>query len=126
LLQFFLNTTDNFLCNSVKSIFEKTERSYEKVDSGLDLYKELQNFQEKPLGCVIGIKSKFETAIKLKIKMIIGFFFVLIPLVGFSALAIMSDIELTYAFLMTFVVAILVSSRMEEIAKRYVLSRQIA
>jgi hypothetical protein len=126
LLQFFLNTTDNFLCNSVKRVFEKTERSYKATDFGVDLRKELQSFQDKPLGCVIGVESKFETAIKLKIKMIIGLFFVLIPLLGFSTLALISEIKIIYAFIMTFVVAILVSSRMEEIAKRYVLTRQIA
>jgi ABC-type multidrug transport system fused ATPase/permease subunit len=126
LLQFFLNTTDDFLCSSVKNIFEKTERNYKAINSHLDLSKELQSFQNKPLGCVIGIESKFETAVKLKIKLIIGIFFVLIPLLGFGALAFISDIQITYAFIMTFVVAILVSSRMDEIAKRYVLTRQIA
>jgi hypothetical protein len=110
----------------VKRVFEKTERSYKATDFGVDLRKELQSFQDKPLGCVIGVESKFETAIKLKIKMIIGLFFVLIPLLGFSTLALISEIEIIYAFIMTFVVAILVSSRMEEIAKRYVLTRQIA
>jgi len=126
MLQFFLNTTDNFLCSSVKNIFEKTERNYKTMNSALDITKELKSFQDEPLGCVIGVASKFEAAVKLRIKFIIGIFFVLVPLLGFSTLAFVGELEMVYAFVMTFGVALFASSRMEGIAKRYALTRQIA
>ena len=91
----------------------------------IDLLKELKSFEENPLGCMIGLDSKFETAIKVKIKMILGFFFVLIPVIGFSAVSYVLGISQTFAFLATFTVAILVASRMEEISKRYVQTRAL-
>ena len=123
MIKLFLNTTDNFLSNSVKTIFEKTESIYK--NENINVIDELQKLQDNPLGCTIGGHSKFETAVKVKIKMILGIFFVLIPLIGFGALAYIASVELTYSFLLTFVVAILVASRMEEIVKRYVQTRAL-
>ncbi len=125
IIKLFLETTDKFLFNSVKNTFSKAESGYKKKNLKVDLLKELKSFEENPLGCMIGLNSKFETDIKVKIKMILGLFFVLVPVVGFSALTYILGIPQTYAFLATFVVAILVASRMEEISKRYVETRAL-
>lgn len=125
LVKLFLETTDEFLCNRIKNTFSKIEDGYKQKDMKVDLLKELKNFEENPLGCMIGLDSKFETNIKVKIKMILGFFFVLIPVIGFSALSYILAIPQTFSFIATFVVAILVASRMEEISKRYVQMRSL-
>ena len=125
MLKLFLNTTDTFLCNSIKNAFKKAETGCAKEHMKIDLLKELKSFEENPLGCMIGLDSKFETAIKVKIKMVLGFFFVLIPIIGFSAVSYILGISQTFAFLATFTVAILVASRMEEISKRYVQTRAL-
>lgn len=125
MLKLFLNTTDTFLCNSIKNAFEKAELGCAKEHLKIDLLKELKSFEDNPLGCVIGVGSKFETDLKIKIKMVLGFFFVLIPVIGFSAVSYILNIPQTYAYLATFVVAILVASRMDEISKRYVQTRSL-
>ena len=125
LIKLFLNTTDKFLCDSVKSTFTKTENIYKQKDMKVDLLKELRSFEDNPLGCMIGIDSKFETGIKMKIKMILGLFFVLIPMIGFSTVAYFLNIPQEVAFIATFAVAILVASRMDVISSRYVQSRAL-
>lgn len=123
MLKLLLRTTDKFLSNSVKTVFEKTENIYMQNNTSVDILVELKKLQNDPLGCTIGNGSKFERLVKVKIKVILGIFFVLIPLLGFTSLAYLVSFELTYSFLLTFIVAILVASRMEEITKRYVHSR---
>ena len=125
LIRLFLDTTDRFLCNSIKSAFANAEDGYKQKDLKVDLLKELRNFEESPLGCMIGLDSKFEASIKVKIKMVLGLFFVLIPVIGFSTISYILEIPQTYAYLATFVVAILVASRMDEISKRYVQTRAL-
>ncbi|WP_297442364.1 hypothetical protein [Sulfurimonas sp.] len=120
ILKQFLDTTDNFLCDRIKNVFDTTQIQYKNQHQEVNLEKELQNFQENPLGCVIGLHSKFETAIKLKIKFIIGLFFVFIPIIAFSLLCYLTNINVVFAFLATLPVAFLVSSRMEALSKRYV------
>ena len=125
LIKLFLDTTDKFLCNSIKSAFSNAEDGYKQKEMEVDLLKELKNFEENPLGCMIGIDSKFEAGIKVKIKMVLGLFFVLIPVLGFSAVSYILEIPQAYAYLATFVVAILVASRMDEISRRYVQTRAL-
>lgn len=125
MIKVFLNTTDNFLCASIKSTFTRTESKYKKANLQLDLKQELNNFQENPLGCMIGIDSKFETNIKLKIKLILGLFFVVAPLLVFSLFSYLANISTSYGFLATFGVALLVASRVEELSKRYVQTRML-
>jgi hypothetical protein len=120
LLKQFLDTTDKFLCDRIKDVFNETENKFKKEHQQINLEKELEHFQENPLGCVIGLHSKFETNVKLKIKFIIGVFFVFIPIVVFSLFTYITGINTAYAFIATMPVAFLVSSRMEELAKRYV------
>lgn len=125
LIKLFLNTTDKFLCDSVKSAFSNAENGYKQKDVKIDLMKELKNFEENPLGCMIGLDSKFEANIKVKIKMILGLFFVLIPIVGFSVVAYLLNLPQESAFIATFLVAILVASRMDVISQRYVQTRSL-
>jgi len=123
MIKYFLNTTDNFLCSSIKTAFSKAENAYKIKNKEVDLLQELQNFSDSPLGCMIGIDSKFETNVKLKIKLILGLFFVIVPLLVFSTFSYALNIELTYGVLATLGVAILVASRFEELSKRYVGTR---
>jgi hypothetical protein len=125
LLKLFLDTTDKFLCDRIKDVFDATEKKFNKEHQSINLQRELEHFQENPLGCVIGLESKFETDVKLKIKFIIGLFFVFIPIVVFSLFSYITGISTVYAFLGTLPVAFLVSSRMEELSKRYVQLRAI-
>jgi len=125
MIKLFLTTTDNFLFSSVKNAFEKAENRCEKKHLKVDLLKELKSFEEDPLGCVIGVGSKFETDLKVKIKIILGLFFVLVPVLGFGAISYVLTIPQTYAFIATFVVAMLAASRIDEISKRYVQTRAL-
>jgi len=125
MLHFFLNQTDKFLCNSVKSAFHKTETRYSNEYSKEKLRYELENFKENPLSCTLGIGSKFEQKVKFTIKFILGIFFVFIPLVVFSLFSYFTHIDISFAFFATFAIALLVSSRMETIAERYVQSREL-
>jgi len=125
MLKLFLNTTDSFLCSNVKNIFEKVESGFTSEHKEFNITKELKNLENDPLGCTLGNHSNFETTVKIKIKLILGIFFVAIPLMGFAFLAYISSVAYTYAFVLTFVVAILVASRMEEIARRYVATRAL-
>lgn len=121
----FLQTTDNFLSNRVKDIFETTEKKYTEHENNIDIMQELKKLQEDPLGCMIGNNSKFETTVKVKIKLILGLFFVIIPLLGFNLFTYITNLSSTYAFILTLVVAILVASRIEEIVNRYVQTRTL-
>jgi len=123
MIKHILNHTDNFLCSNVKKIFEKTENRYKKENLNFDLSKELKSLELNPLGCMIGIDSKFETNVKVKIKLLVGFLFVFLPFIIFSLLSYIIGIKLFYTGLLTFIIAIFISSRIEEIAKRYSLSR---
>lgn len=125
MIKLFFQQTDNFLCNRVKNIFEKTEKVYASKEKDLDIAQELQKLQENPLGCMLGHDSNFEATVKIKIKMVLGVFFVLIPLLGFNTLSYIINFPSTYAFISTLVVAILVASRIEEIVNRYVQTRTL-
>jgi hypothetical protein len=125
MLKLFLNTTDTFLCNRVKNIFEKVESSYMQKDPSVDVLLELEKLQDNPLGCTIGNKDAFENSVKMKIKLIVGFFFVLIPLLGFGILAHLSNLDYAYSVLMTLGVAFFVSMRLENIVKRYAQTRNL-
>ena len=119
MIKLFLNTTDKFLCNSVKDIFEKTESCYKSKNINVDIVKELQNLEYDPIINDSERSSSFEKRVKFKIKMMLGIFFVAIPLFGFAFLSYMLSLEFTYAFVLTFFVAILATVRMDEIVMRY-------
>ncbi|EDZ62893.1 hypothetical protein SMGD1_1769 [Sulfurimonas gotlandica GD1] len=121
----FLDLTDMFLCNSVRDIFEKVEDKHRNKNVDVNISQELKNFEANPLTCVVGCDTKFETNIKLQVKMMLGIFFVAIPLLGFLALSYILGMPSSYAFVFTFIVAMLATSRIDEIAKRYVSTRAL-
>jgi len=125
MIKLFLNKTDAFLCKNVKNIFEKAEHTYKSRGLEVNLIQELHNLEFNPLVCTIGKSSKFEKNIKIKIRAILGVFFVILPLFAFALVTYILNIDYAYAFISTFIVAILVASRMDEIAKRYAQRRYL-
>jgi len=125
MIKMLLNKTDGFLCESIKGAFSKVERDFSKNSTQLDLLQELKKFEGDPLSCAMGTSSDFQKTVKLKIKMVLGLFFVFIPLVVFTAFSYVVHIHFTYAFVATFFLALLVASRVEELATRYVHSREL-
>lgn len=119
MLNYFLKTTDDFICTNMKKVFENLETNYKKKKIKINLYEELKNLEFDPFVNITHESSNFERSIKLKLKTIIGIFFVLIPLVALLVISYLVDIQYTYAFLITFIVAIFASDRTTKIASRY-------
>ncbi len=115
----FLNITDSFLLNSLKTIVEKAENRYQKRGMRINLSKELDTLDEDPLVCREGSCSAFMKNIKLNIKILLGIFFVAIPLFAFSSITYVLNLDYSYAFVLTFIVAVFSSIRMENIVHRY-------
>ena len=115
----FLNVTDSFLLNSLKTIVEKAENRYQKRGLRINLSKELDTLDEDPLVCREGSCSAFMKNIKLNIKILLGVFFVAIPLFAFSSITYVLNFDYSYAFILTFIVAVFSSIRMENIVHRY-------
>ena len=125
MLKLLLNGTDEFLCHSIKKSFANIEESYKKKHKTIDLLHELEDFKEDPIGCIIGVRSSFQRDVKLKLKLVVGFFFVLFPMIVLSYLSYLANLHFTYAMIFTVFIALLASSRIEEISKRYVHSRML-
>lgn len=115
----FLNITDSFLLNSLKTIVEKAENRYQKRGMRINLSKELDTLDEDPLVCREGSCSAFMKNIKLNIKILLGIFFVAIPLFAFSSITYVLNFDYSYAFVLTFIVAVFSSIRMENIVHKY-------
>ncbi len=115
----FLNVTDSFLLNSLKTIVEKAENRYQKRGMRINLSKELDTLDEDPLVCREGSCSAFMKNIKLNIKILLGVFFVAIPLFAFSSITYVLNFDYSYAFVLTFIVAVFSSIRMENIVHKY-------
>lgn len=115
----FLNITDSFLLNSLKTIVEKAENRYQKRGMRINLSKELDTLDEDPLVCREGSCSAFMKNIKLNIKILLGIFFVAIPLFAFSSITYVLNFDYSYAFILTFIVAVFSSIRMENIVHKY-------
>ncbi len=120
MLRLFLKITDKFLYSTIQNAFRDTENAFRRNHKSFNLQEELKKFEDEPLGCVIGIHSKFETKLKLHIKFIIGIFFVLVPTLAFSGVFYFLNINMAFAVFTTLLVSILASSRLEELAKNYV------
>ncbi len=119
MIKYFLNFTDNFLCDHLKSIVTKTENYYRTEGMNLDLATELERLDDNALVGINSQMSLFERQVKRNIKVLMGIFFVAVPLVGFLTVAYLFNIEYSYAFVLTFMVAIFSSLRMENIVHRY-------
>lgn len=123
MIKLFLETTDRFIYTQIKRAFDHTERKFKERNVVVDLSAELEKLRENPLGCMIGNRDRFETGVKIKIKAVIGFFFVLVPLLTFGVVSLLSDINITFAVYGTLLVAVLAASRIETLAERYVRGR---
>jgi len=119
MIKIFLNFTDTFLCNRLKSIVEKSEKSYREEGKKVDLPKELHALDEDPIVCRDGSCSDFMKKIKWHIKILLGLFFVAVPLIAFSTIAYLLALDFSYAIMLTFGVALFSSVRMENIVHRY-------
>lgn len=115
----WLNKTDEFLCSNVRNIFENLEDSYKNQNQNINLVHELKHLELDPLVSMKSENSAFERDVKLKLRVVIGIFFVLIPLISFSILSHLVDIQYSYAFVSTFAVAIFAATRMDKIATKY-------
>ncbi len=119
----FLQTTDDFMFSKLKHTFEKVEQSYKNRGIEIDLLKELQSLEFDPLTVIAESTSRFEKDVKFKLKMILGIFFVAAPFIGAITIANILNLGCAFAFVFTFIVAILMASRMDEITSRYVKTR---
>lgn len=125
MLKIALNQTDNFLFNVVKKVFEKAELNCKMARKKLDLKKELDYLKEEPLITFMSDSTKFEKVVKFRIKIILGIFFVAIPLIGFLGVTNFYGIHYSYAFPLTLIITLLATSRMDEIVIRYAQTRAI-
>jgi len=119
MINLWLNKTDDFLCTNVRNVFEGFEGSYKHDNKNINLLQELQHFEMDPLVSVDSNSTSFEKDVKFKLKIIIGIFFVFIPLVSFILVSYVMDVAYSYAFIATLVVAIFASIRMDKIASKY-------
>ncbi len=115
----FLNFTDNFLCNNLKKIVDDIETRYRTKGLALDLPKELERLDEDAFVSRNLNRSDFEKQVKFNIKVLIGIFFVAVPLITFASISYLLDAHYSYAFVLTFIVALFSSVRMENIVHRY-------
>lgn len=123
MLKLFMNTTDNFLCNNLKAIFEKTEQSYKNRSINIDIYKELERLELSALVSRDENSSNFEKIIKLKLKLLISIFFIAVPLFSLITITYIFDLQYSYAFALTFAITVLATIRMENIIHRYTCKR---
>ena len=119
----FLNLTDNFLYSSVKNIFEKAELACKSEQFNLE--KELEHLKSDPIVSSLSYSTQFEKNVKLKLKIMLGIFFVAVPLFSFLIVAKYYNVHFSYAFLSTLVVTLLATSRMDEIVSMYAKSRSL-
>lgn len=119
MLNLWLNQTDRFLCHNIKSAFESLEDNYKQTKQSLNIFQELKNLQMDPFVSTTSGATKFEKTLKMKLKIVVGTFFVFIPLLSFLLLSYILEINYSYAFISTFAVAIFASTRMDKIASKY-------
>ena len=119
MFNFLLKQTDNFICQNIKTIFEDLETKYEVKDKKINLIRELKNLELNPFVCPGYESSSFEKKIKLKLKSILGIFFVLIPLIAMLTVSYMLSIPYGYSFLMTLAIAIFAAFRTDKVATKF-------
>ncbi len=119
MFNFFLRQTDNFICTNIKTIFESLETNYKEKGLKVDLIQELKNLEFDPFVNINYRSSAFEKNIKLKLKSVIGIFFVLIPLLVMLGASYLMDIPYSYSFLVIFMVAIFGAARTSKVATKY-------
>ena len=118
--------TDSFLCLNIKKAFAKAEQKCGLSQKKSQLLHELERFEEDPLRCaILDNGSSFEKTVKMQMKLYLGLLFVLLPLVAMLYASYLLGINYSYAFLATFIFAILVSQRVEYLTQRYIGLRKL-
>ena len=118
--------TDSLLCHNIKKAFAKAEERYGLNKRKEQLLRELERFEEDPLRCaILDNGSSFEKTVKMQMKLYLGFLFVFLPLLAFLYGSYLFGISYSYAFLATFILAILVSKRVEYLTQRYINLRKL-
>lgn len=115
----FINTTDTFLCHNLKNIVKKAEEKCLLNGYKLNILDELSKLDENLLVSRSLKPTDFEKRVKFDIKILLGIFFVVVPLFGFFVLSYFFNLEYSYSFVLTFAVAIFSTLRMENIVQRY-------
>jgi len=115
----WIRFTDAFVYGVIRKTFSVTEKRCAAAGCIRDVAKELERFAREPLACAIGSRSGFQTHVKLRIKAVLGLFFVVLPLSVFVAAAHIADVHFVYALFATVAVAFFGASRAEEMAERY-------
>ena len=115
----FLNVTDSFLLNNLKAIVDKAETNSRNKGLPVNLVNELDVLDDDPLVCREGTCSAFMKSIKMNIKLLLGIFFVAVPLIAFSSITYLFNFDYSYAFVLTFIVALFSSIRMENTVHKY-------
>ena len=115
----FLTVTDSFLLNNLETIVDKAETNFHNKGLPVNLLNELDILDEDPLVCREGTCSAFMKSVKMNIKLLLGIFFVVVPLVAFSSITYLFNFDYSYAFILTFVIALFSSIRMENIVHQY-------
>ncbi len=118
--------TDSLLCHNIKKAFAKAEKQYGLNKRKEQLLSELERLEEDPLRCaILDNGSSFEKTVKMQMKFYLGTLFVLLPLIALLYASYLLDINFSYAFLATFILAILVSQRVEYLTHRYINLRKL-
>ncbi len=118
--------TDSLLCNSIKKAFAKGEEKFGLNQQKDKLIEELKRFEEDPLRCaILDHGSSFEKTVKLQMKLYVGFLFVFLPFVTLLYISYLLQMSYSYAFIATFILAILVSQRVEYLTQRYIGLRKL-
>ena len=118
--------TDSILCHNIKKAFAKAEKKYGLTKQKARLMDEFERFEEDPLRCaILDNGSSFEKTVKIQMKLYLGFLFVFLPLLALLYASYLFGFNYSYAFLATFVLAVLVSQRVEYLTQRYINLRKM-
>jgi len=99
------------------SIVKKAESKCFLCGKKPNVLNELEKLKEDLLISRQVKTSDFEKIVRFDIKIVLGIFFVIVPIFGFSLFSYILNIEYSYGFVLTFLVAIFSTIRMESILK---------
>ena len=118
--------TDSLLCHTIKKAFAKAEAKYDLNKKRTQLLRELERIKEDPLRCaILDNGSSFEKEVKLQMKLYLGVLFIFLPLLAMLYASYLLGIDYSYAFLATFIFAIILSKRVEYLTQRYIALRKL-
>ena len=116
-----LRLTDTVICNNIKKAFKQARQKFQDSKEQIDMQEVIANLSEDPLRCaLLDHHSPFERDVKMSMKLSLGFYFILLPLVVLSGLAYIFHIPISFVFLLIFIEAIFLSQRVEVLVRRYI------